>query len=71
MKKVLLILACFWLALCFWAVVKPREDASSPTLPWLEVNPTLSEDGRWLAFERDPQAKAVFGRNPKECGGNL
>lgn len=65
MKKVLLILACFWLALCFWAVVKPREDASSPTLPWLEVNPTLSEDGRWLAFERDPQAKAVFGRNPK------
>ena len=65
MKKGLLILAGLWVALCFWAVVKPRQEATSPTLPWLEVHPTLSEDGRWLAFERDPQATTVFGRNPK------
>ena len=65
MKKVLLTLAGLWVALCFWAVVKPREDAISPTLPWLEVHPSLSENGRWLAFERDPAAGAVFGRNPK------
>ena len=64
-KKILLLIAGLWVALCLWAVVKPRQQATSPTLPWLEVNPTLSQDGRWLAFERDPAGKAVFGRNPK------
>lgn len=65
MKKALLVLAGLWVALCFWTVLKPREEAVSPTLPWLEVHPTLSESGRWIAFEKDPAAKAVFGRDPK------
>ena len=65
MKRFGLILAGVWLVICFWLVMKPRQEAAVPTLPWLEVHPTLSHTGRWLAYERDPAAKAVFGRNPK------
>jgi dipeptidyl aminopeptidase/acylaminoacyl peptidase len=63
--RFLLGLLAIWLFLSAWLVLKPKEPATPPVLPWLEVKPTLSHTGRWLAFEADPKAKGVFGRDPE------
>ena len=58
-------LAVLWLVLSFWLIIQPKEPATPPPLPWMEIKATLSFTGQWLAFAVDPEAEGVFGRHPE------
>lgn len=61
MKRLLYSLAAIWLLLTLWVTFRPVEN-NRPVLPWEEIQPTLSADGRWIAFASSRDDAFRFGR---------
>lgn len=65
MKRAAFVILFLWLSLSLWLALKPRPSLPRPLTPWTELSPTISSDGRWLAYEVQPHLRergSAFGR---------